>query len=205
MLIMPNRIQRLAFFAVFCLAWFNITVGRPIETLSGPRKIVLVLYSNPLSIPAIRTTEQGLMAGLSRGQTEEVEIFSEYLDLSRFPAAQYGDDLVRYLRLRYPARKPDVVIAVGSSALELALAHRDELFANIPIVFTNVNHHEVERKEMPPNVAGLWLDWDIQRTMELALQLQPKTREIICVSASPDLRTGVGRAGADHSCPSEAY
>ena len=36
------------------------------------------------------------MAGLSRGQPEEVGIFSEYL--SRFPAAQYGDDLVRYLR-----------------------------------------------------------------------------------------------------------
>ena len=35
------------------------------------------------------------MAGLSRGQPEEVGIFSEYLDLSRFPAAQYGDDLVR--------------------------------------------------------------------------------------------------------------
>jgi PAS domain S-box-containing protein len=184
MVILPNRIQRLAFFAVFCLAWFNITVGRPIETLSGLKKIVLVLYSNPLSIPAIRTTEQGLMAGLSRGQTEEVEIFSEYLDLSRFPAAQYGDDLVRYLRLRYAARKPDVVIAVGSSALELALAHRDELFADIPIVFTNVNHHEVEGKEMPPNVTGLWLDWDIQRTIELALQLQPKTREIICVGGT---------------------
>jgi hypothetical protein len=98
MVILPNRIQRLAFFAVFCLAWFNITVGRPIETLSSLKKIVLVLYSNPLSIPAIRTTEQGLMAGLSRGQTEEVEIFSEYLDLSRFPAAQYGGDLVHYLR-----------------------------------------------------------------------------------------------------------
>jgi len=38
------------------------------------------------------------MAGLSRGQPEEVGIFSEYLDLSRFPVAQYGDDLVRYLR-----------------------------------------------------------------------------------------------------------
>jgi lysophospholipase L1-like esterase len=54
------------------------------------RKTVLVLHGDRLSIPAVKTTEQGLMAGLSRGQPEE--------DLSRFPAAQYGDDLVRYLR-----------------------------------------------------------------------------------------------------------
>jgi hypothetical protein len=55
------------------------------------------------------------MAGLSRDRPEELEIFSEYLDLTRFPAAQYGDDLERYLHAKYAARKPDVVIAVGKS------------------------------------------------------------------------------------------
>jgi hypothetical protein len=98
MLILPNRIRRLAFFAVFCVAWFNAAVGRPVEALSAVKKTVLVLHGDRLSILAVKTTEQGLMAGPSRGQPEEVGIFSEYLDLSRFPAAQYGDDLVRYLR-----------------------------------------------------------------------------------------------------------
>jgi hypothetical protein len=46
----------------------------------------------------VKTTEQGLMAGLSRGQPEEVGIFSEYLDLSRFPGGSVWDDLVCYLR-----------------------------------------------------------------------------------------------------------
>ena len=146
--------------------------------------MVLVLYDNRLSIPAVKMTDQGLMASLSRGQPEKVEIFSEYLDLSRFPAAQYGDDIVRYLRAKYTARKPDVVIGAGSSALELALAHRDELFAGVPIVFANVDHREVEGREMPPNVNGLWMAWDYQRTVELALQLQPETREIVCIAGT---------------------
>src|SRR5260370_30114634 len=90
MLILPNRIRQRAFFAVFCVAWFNAAVGRPVEALSAVKKTVLVLHGDRLSIPAVKTTEQGLMTGLSRGQPEE--------DLSRFPAAQYGDDLVRYLR-----------------------------------------------------------------------------------------------------------
>jgi hypothetical protein len=46
---------------------------------------VLVLYNERLSIPATRTTEQGLMTALLRGQPEGLEIFSEYLDLVRFP------------------------------------------------------------------------------------------------------------------------
>ncbi len=123
------------------------------------------------------------MTALSRGQPEDPEIFFEYLDLVRFPAAQYGDDVVRYLRARYAARKPNVVIAVGNS-LELVLAHRDELFAGVPIVFANVDYREVEGREMPPNVTGLWMAWDYQRTVELALQLQPETRAVVCVSGT---------------------
>ncbi len=145
---------------------------------------MLVLYGDRLSIPVMRITEQGLMAGLSREQPEEVEIFSEYLDLARIPAAQYENDLVRYLRARYSARKPDVVIAVGSSALEVAIAHGDELFPGVPIVFANVDLREMEGRTMPSNVTGLWMAWDYQRTVELALQLQPETREIVCVAGS---------------------
>ncbi len=184
MLILLNRIQQLAFFALFCVAWLNTVIGRSVEALSDARKTVLVLYGERLSIPVMRITDQGLMAGLSRAPPERVEIFSEYLDLARFPAAQYGNDLVRYLRARYAARKPDVVIAVASSALEVAIANRDELFAGVPIVFANVDHREVEGRAMPSNVTGLWMAWDYQRTVELALQLQPATREIVCVAGT---------------------
>jgi hypothetical protein len=184
MLIQANRIQRLACFALFCVGWFSTADGGPAETLNAVKKTVLVLVGDRLSIPAVKMTDQGLMAGLSRGTPEDPEIFSEYLDLSRFPAAQYGGDLVRYLRARYAARKPDVVIAGGSSALDLALAHRDELFAGVPIVFVNVDHREVEGREIPPTVTGLWMAWDYQRTVELALQLQPETREVVCVTGT---------------------
>ena len=178
-----SRARPLAYFALFWVAWCAAFCGR-LDAISTQKKAVLVLYGDRLSIPAMNATEQGLMAGLSRGRLEDLEIFSEYLDLARFPAAQYGDDLVRYLRTKYAARKPDVVIVVGSSALELAVAHRDELFPSAPIVFANVDLREVEGKEMPPNVTGLFIAWDYQRTVELALQLQPETREIVCVGGA---------------------
>jgi PAS domain S-box-containing protein len=37
---------------------------------------------------------------------------------------------------------------------------------------------------MPPNVSGLWMAWDYQKTVELALQLQPETREVVCISGT---------------------
>jgi hypothetical protein len=100
-----NQIRLLAFIARFCVAWFNAAVGMPVEALSSVKKTVLLLCGDRLSIPAGKTTEQVLMAGLSRGQPEDLGIFSDYLDLARLPAAQHGHDLVRHLRAMYAARK----------------------------------------------------------------------------------------------------
>jgi PAS domain S-box-containing protein len=129
-------------------------------------------------------TEQGLTVALSSAHGWNLEVFSEYLDLMRFPAAQYGDDIVRFLRARHETRKPDVLITLANTTLQFVLDHRDDLFPGVPIVFANVDHREVEGKEMPPNITGLWMAWDYQRTLELALQLQPKTREVVCVSGT---------------------
>jgi PAS domain S-box-containing protein len=182
--ILLNRIRRLVLFAVFYVAWFNVGVIRPSEALGIQKKPVLVLYGDPLSTPADRMTEQGLTAALSSAHGRDLEVFSEYLDLERFPEAQYGGDIARYLRARYGTRKPDVLIALANTTLQFVLDHRDELFPGVPIVFADVDHREVEGTQMPPNVAGLWMAWDYQRTLELALQLQPETREVVCVTGS---------------------
>jgi hypothetical protein len=90
MFIPLNQIQRLAFFTVFCVAWFNVGVIRPSEALNVQKKTVLVLYGDPLSAPADRMTEQGLTAALSSAHGWDLEVFSEYLDLMRFPAVRYS-------------------------------------------------------------------------------------------------------------------
>ena len=83
MLILLNRIQRLAFFAVICVAWFNVAISRSVKALGGVKKTVLVLHGDRLSIPAMKVTDQGLMAGLSRGQPEELGNYSRNISTSR--------------------------------------------------------------------------------------------------------------------------
>jgi two-component system, LuxR family, sensor kinase FixL len=183
LLFLLNRSRPLAYVTLFWVAWYAAACGR-LEAISTQKKTVFILYGDRLAIPAIKSTGQGLMAGLSRGRLEDLEISSEYLDLTRLPAARYEDDIVHDLRIRYAGRKPDVVIAVGSSALQFAVAHRDELFRGAPIVFSNVDLHEIDSQKMPPNVTGVWMAWDFERTIELALQLQPETQEIVCVGGS---------------------
>ena len=119
MLILLARLRPLAFFALlFWFSRFNAAFGGPLEAPSTSKKTVLVLYGERLSIPAMRLTEEGLSAALSGAPAGNLEIFSEYLDFTRFPAARDGDEVVRYLRSRYGTRRPDVLIALVNTALQ---------------------------------------------------------------------------------------
>jgi PAS domain S-box-containing protein len=89
-------IRALACFALLWNAWFNTAFGEPVGPLSAAKKTVLVFYVHPLSLPANKLIEQGLTAALSSSHAWDLEVFSEYLVLARFPAARYGDGIVRY-------------------------------------------------------------------------------------------------------------
>jgi hypothetical protein len=67
MSILLNQIRLLAVIAVFSVVWFNAAVGMPIEALGDVKKTVLVLHGDRSSIPAVKTTEQGLMAACRVG------------------------------------------------------------------------------------------------------------------------------------------
>ena len=59
-----NQMRLLAFLAVFWMASYNAAAGGTVAALSAPKKTVLVLFGDPLSIPAERMMEQGLTGAL---------------------------------------------------------------------------------------------------------------------------------------------
>lgn len=151
---------------------------------------MLLLYAERAELPAIRALDAGIRDALtSRGG---VEVFAEYLDFARFPAEQHGEALNALLRDRYGAKKLDLVVTAGNSALQFALAHREGLFSGVSITYGGVERHQVENKGLPANVSGVVLAYDFARTIELAMQLQPKARDVVCVFGKGDFDHQVG-------------
>ena len=144
---------------------------------------VLVLYSERGDLPAIEAVEENIRQVLHASTSPRIELFSEYLDFSRFPAEQYEKILVRYLQERYAGRQIDVVVPVAGFALEFALDHR-ELFPGAPLVFCAIDQRELEKVRLPADATGITAHFDIGRTIELILQLQPNVPEIVCVSGT---------------------
>jgi two-component system sensor kinase FixL len=144
---------------------------------------VLVLYSERGDLPPIEAVQESIRQVLHASTSPRIELFSEYLDFSRFPAEQYEKTLVRYLQERYAGRQVDLVVPVSGFALEFALAHR-ELFPGAPLVFCAIDLRELEKVRLPADATGITAHFDIGRTIELILQLQPNVPEIVCVSGT---------------------
>jgi PAS domain S-box-containing protein len=160
--------------------------------LGGPEsgKSVLVLYGERGDLPTIEAVEENLREVFHGSRSPPIELFSEYLDFTRFSGDQQEAVLLRYLQERYAGRQIDLVVPVAGFALEFVLAHRAELFPVAPIVFCATDQRELEKLTLPPDATGIIGHFDIERTLELIRQLQPDVTEIVCVSGTSgfDLR-----------------
>ncbi len=161
------------------VAWASSSV---IAQTSMPLRRVLVLYSDERLLPANIIADEAIRATFAAESSNRIEFHSEFLDVSRFPGEAQQQRERDFLREKYRERPPDLVIAGGGPALEFLLKYRAALFADVPIVHCAV---EALPKEMPDaKIAGIPMLRAAASTLELALSLQPDTRNVAVVAGS---------------------
>src|SRR5271157_2400859 len=180
--ILVNRIRQVVFFAVFCVAWFDVAVGRPLEALSAPKKTVLVLYSDERLLPANIIMDEAIRAAFAVGTNNRVEFYSEFLDVSRFPGEEQRQR--DFFRDKYRERPPDLVIAVSGGALVFLAEHRPDLFSGVPIVYCSVTGDPHPDHLSDARIAEVTVPDGVAPTLEIMLHLHPDTREVAVVSGS---------------------
>jgi hypothetical protein len=86
------------------LAWHRMAAAEGAPT-GGERKNILVLYGERSDLPAVQRIEQTFQKRFGEASSPSANLFSEYFDFARFPAAENDASLTRYLRERYAGRK----------------------------------------------------------------------------------------------------
>ena len=153
--------------------------------LAAEPRNVLVLYSNGRLVPGNVEVEAGLQETIRSSGERPVQVFSEFLDLPAFGGAAYEATMARYLREKYAARPPSVIVVAAREALEFSLRHRADLFPDVPIVHTAVLASFPEPLGvLPPDVVGVPVEYDILGTLEQALEWHPGARQVVFVTGS---------------------
>lgn len=153
-------------------------------------KRVLVLYGLEKGNVGQDFFDARLREILGRKENFDIHIYNEYLDLNRFHTQENISALTELLRSKYSDEKPDVMITVLPSALDLVEHHAGDFFDGIPLVAALLPRDRAESFERSPfnkkSIALVFADnaYDIAQS---ALLLRPNTKHVAFVAGSSPL------------------
>lgn len=154
---------------------------------SDHEKRVVVLYSVTRDFPATQDVEQGLTEGFAGEKRLAVQVFSEYLDLSRFRDHQQRKALADLLRQRYGDAQIDLVIGVDVPAATF-LMENETLFPALPVLLCSIPETLQERvlaSSLRGRVATVIEPSSVARGLvESALRFMPKTTHAVLIAGS---------------------
>jgi len=189
----------------FFIAIFGSAASSSMEIVGRvPR--VLILYPYDERIAA--TTEAGeavrtRLLDVTRGK---IDLFSEFLDLSRFPEREHLQRMARYLSAKYADRQPDVVIALGEESARFIVRNRGGLADHARIIFGGFSRATANDLKLPSDVIGAVSEFDILKTAQLARRLQPQARHLYILGGSADFdRAWLATARTDLAAFSKDY
>ena len=143
------------------------------------QKQTLVLYATRRDAQIAVVGERELPQILEQGLGAGLDYYSEYIDRARFPDPAYKAAFRDFLRLKYQGHRFDVVVALQESSLEFIGEQRNDLFPDTPVVFFGGS--EVGRLA---DSTGVISDLDFRGTLELAVTLQPDTKQVFVVTGA---------------------
>jgi signal transduction histidine kinase len=153
----------------------------------GAPRNVLVLYSYGRLLPANVEADQGFREGLGNSPDRPIIVFDEFLDMPRFGGDGYEHTLATYLRGKYAARPPGAIIAFGKESLGFLLHERAALFPGVRIVHAGVLESFLRSiPRLPDDVAGVPIEYEFIRTVDLALKWHPRARRLVLVTGASE-------------------
>jgi PAS domain S-box-containing protein len=144
---------------------------------------VLILYPFDNRLPATNLAGEAATTLLLASTDPRIDVYSDFLDLSRFEEPAYRETLAAFLTEKYAGKDIDLVLALGPPSLGFIGDYGESIAPGAKIVFGQVSNPAI----VPPESAvGIVSSYSLARIMELATALQPDARNLVVVSGSSD-------------------
>ncbi|MFI0846058.1 ATP-binding protein [Mesorhizobium sp. IMUNJ 23232] len=179
-----RHVQNAVGFIVAILVAILLDCGFAAAEIAGRSPRVLILYPYDERLPATSIAGESARHRLQEETAGKIDLFSEFLDLSRFPEDVHIDRMARYMAEKYSDHRPDVVIALGEPSTRFIIDHRDAIAPDAKIVFGGFGRDTASKLNLPADVVGAFSEFDIARTLELARALQPDAKHLFVIGGS---------------------
>jgi len=143
-----------------------------------PRVLVLHSYHHGF------TWSDNISSGIRsvfKEQAEDVELRFEFMDTRRVHTEAYFQEFKELLDIKYAGTPIDVIIASDDHAYNFMMGLGQDVFPNVPVVFCSVTGYEPSVRQSR-QLTGLQESIDIKATLDVALELHPRTREVAVIT-----------------------
>ncbi|MBN2596195.1 MAG: PAS domain S-box protein [Marinifilaceae bacterium] len=148
--------------------------------VSARRQKVLILHSYHQGLNWTDNITKGILSVLN--QHENIEIQFEYMDTKRRYDEEYLDEFVKLYRLKHQEIPYSAVIASDNNALYFTRDYQKEFFKDIPIIFCSIDQFDNSLIEGMANITGVTEYIDFKQTIEQALKLHPKAKNLVVIN-----------------------
>jgi PAS domain S-box-containing protein len=156
------------------------------EAQTLPSRTVLTIQWSSEDFPSTPAIDAAIRDAVTSSDTP-VDYFTEYLESDRFPVEEASSALSNYIRAKYAGRTIDVVVAISDAALDFALRYRAALFPNAPVVASTATTLDQRVRAEGAGATGVIGGVAYDRTLEMALRLQPSTRRVFVIAYAPSI------------------
>lgn len=151
------------------------------------RKRVLVLHSYHPGLQWTNSINKAIEEVFSEAETVP-QLHVEYLDAKRYHDPKYLSYVLEELFQHKLANLSfDLILLSDNDALKFVLKHRNDLFAETPIVFCGVNNFQPAMLVGVKGITGVAEILPPRETIELALRLHPETEAIVAINSTKDV------------------
>lgn len=126
---------------------------------------------------------QNQIHGIEQGMGDNVILDYEFMDTRRV----YNDTSVKLfyeeLKYRFECGEPyDIIILGDDAALLFAMKYRDELFADVPLLFLGVNDEQLALESAEdPLITGVVEKASMEKNIALAIKLDPDLKRVYAI------------------------
>src|ERR1051326_3599944 len=148
-----------------------------------PKRIFLLEGLTPMQ-PAATVTVEAFKRRLKQRTSENIEVYTDFLDLGRFRGPEADARLVDYLKAKFAEARPDLIVSISRGATYFLAQHRDEIAPKVPTAYCCTTVAPVDDDVIPPDMPGMRIDYDWVTTFKLAQSLQPDAKTLVFVSGN---------------------
>jgi diguanylate cyclase (GGDEF)-like protein len=160
-------------------------------------KNVLIINSYNQGFTWSREETDGIIHTLLESDSN-ISTMVEYMDWKNYYSQENMEYFYHYFKFKYQRKKIDIVITTDDAALEFALANREEMFANVPVVFCGVNQDGVESiTKGYDKVTGVIEEIDPTQTINIALNINPTLKNVYILYDNSESGISTGKIVMD--------